>query len=228
MMLRTRLISLAAVIGLAFVAVEAGASQAPVTLKPIPTSTDVPGDTLAVLYSGDGGWGPLDKGVAKELAAAGAPVIGVNSLSYFMTKRTPESAAQDLAEQVRRYETLWGRKRLVLVGYSFGADALPAIVPALPEDLRAQVRSVVLIGVGPTGELHFQPASWLNKPTAHSYPIIPAIASLKDVPTTCIYGDKEHNDVCVDLPVKRVELHGGHHFDGDYAGLGQAVVAAAL
>jgi hypothetical protein len=52
---------------------------------------------LAVLYSGDGGWGPLDQGVARQLADNGVPTLGVDSLRYFLIKRSPREAADDLS-----------------------------------------------------------------------------------------------------------------------------------
>uniref|UniRef100_B0T3L3 Virulence factor family protein n=1 Tax=Caulobacter sp. (strain K31) TaxID=366602 RepID=B0T3L3_CAUSK len=222
---RARLLSLAAVLVLAL----AGAAEAS-SARVVEIPATAPGDALAVIYSGDGGWGPLDRGVAKALARNGTPVLGVDSLRYFLTKRSPRSAAEDLATQLRRHQALWGRQRLVLIGYSFGADALPAIVPQLPPDLRAQIKSVVLIGTGPNGDLAFHPASWLNRPSADSYAVAPAVEALKGLPMTCIYGDKERGDICASLPattIRQVKLSGGHHFDGDYAALGQAVVRAA-
>ena len=223
---RARLLSLAAVLGLAL----AGAAEASNAPRLVEIPTTAPGDALAVIYSGDGGWGPLDRGVAKALAENGAPVLGVNSLRYFLTRRSPQAAADDLAAELRRHQTLWGRQKVVLIGYSFGADALPAIVPQLPADLRAQIKGVVLIGTGPNGDLAFHPASWLNRPAADSYAVAPAVEALKGLPMTCIYGDKERDDICSSLPaatIRQVKLSGGHHFDGDYAALGQAVVRAA-
>jgi len=47
---------------------------------------------------------------------------------------------------------------------------------------------------------------------------------------TCIYGDKERHDACASLSaatIRQVRLPGGHHFNGDYATLGQAVLKAA-
>ncbi|HWT52178.1 MAG TPA: AcvB/VirJ family lysyl-phosphatidylglycerol hydrolase [Caulobacter sp.] len=218
----------------AALALTAGAPlPAPAKSHEIPIATDKAGDTLAVFYSGDGGWGPLDAKVSKYLADNGVPTVGVNSLSYFRTKRSPGAAAQDLADALRQYEGLWGRRNIVLIGYSFGADALPAILPQLPADLRAQVGHVVLIGTGPHGGLQFHPTSWLNLATPDSFPVRPAIDALKaeqDVKITCVYGDKEHADICPTLPdaeVAKVRLHGGHHFNGDYAALGKAVLEAS-
>lgn len=208
---------------------------APAKSHQIPIASDKPGDTLAVLYSGDGGWGALDQKVARHLADNGVPTIGVNSLTYFRTRRSPEGAAQDLANALRAYEGQWSRKNVVLIGYSFGANALPAILPRLPTELRAQVSHIVLIGTGPSGDLQFHPVSWLNLAAGDAFPVRPAIAALKgvemkDVKITCVYGDKEKADICPDLPdadVAKIRLPGGHHFNGDYAALGEAVLRAS-
>jgi type IV secretory pathway VirJ component len=201
----------------------------PSASAPIEIPSDKGGSALAVLYSGDGGWGPLDQGVARQLADNGVPTLGVDSLRYFLIKRSPQQAADDLAVSLRRYEALWNRRDIVLVGYSFGANALPAIIPALPADLRSHVKSVVLIGTGPTGDLTFRPPSWFDHFGPDAYPVVPAIAALKGLKTTCVYGDQERHDICASLPadIAQVRLPGGHHFNGDYVGLGQAVLRAA-
>lgn len=226
MTFHARLLCLAAVLGLASI----GAAEAANAPRVIETPATAPGDALAVIYSGDGGWGGLDRGVAKVLAGNGTPVLGINSLRYFMTQRSPQQAADDLADQLRRHRAQWGRQKIVLVGYSFGANALPAIVPDLPADLRAEITGLVLIGAGPSGDLKFHPTSWLNRAAPDSFPVAPAVEALKGMPMTCIYGDKEREDICAQLPattIHQVRLSGGHHFDGDYAVLGQAVLRAA-
>lgn len=230
---RSRLIALSAaltaiVAASAFTA--AFARSTPTWSGPVIVPSAQEGDTLAVLYSGDGGWGPLDQKVARRLADNGVPTLGINSLAYFRTNRTAEALAADLATHLRAYGREWGRSKVVLIGYSFGADALPAIIPKLPEDVRSQVSRVVLIGPGPDGDLRFHPVSWLNLAPRDSFPVAPAIAALKDVKITCVYGDKERHDICPDLPddkVAKIRLPGGHHFDGDYATLGEAVLRAS-
>ncbi|MEW6390554.1 MAG: AcvB/VirJ family lysyl-phosphatidylglycerol hydrolase [Pseudomonadota bacterium] len=232
-MTRLRLFSLSA--ALAAVAAVCAFSAAfaratPAWSGPVVVPSTQAGDTLAVLYSGDGGWGPLDQKVARRLADNGVPTLGVNSLAYFRTDRTADSVAADLVQTLRGYERQWGRGKVVLIGYSFGADALPAIIPKLPGDVRAQISRVVLIGTGPDGDLRFHPVSWLNLAPRDSFPVAPAIAALKDVKITCVYGDKERRDICPDLPddkVAKIRLPGGHHFNGDYGRLGDAVLEAS-
>ncbi|MBO9547426.1 AcvB/VirJ family lysyl-phosphatidylglycerol hydrolase, partial [Caulobacter sp.] len=131
------------------------------------------GDTLAIFYSGDGGWAGIDRGLAQGFVKAGVPVVGYDSLRYFWTQRSPQAAADDLAAVIRHYQAAWGRKRVILAGYSFGADALPIIVAHLPADLRDQVRMVALLGTDSTGELEFHPGDWLNVGAKDSYPIAP-------------------------------------------------------
>lgn len=215
---------------LAAVLLAGGAAPSAPAKTLIPIASGKPGDTLAVLYSGDGGWGPLDQQVAQRLADNGMPTIGVNSLAYFSVRRSPDAVAGDLAASLHRYEALWGRRNVVLVGYSFGADALPAIVPRLAPDVRASVSRLVLIGTGPHGDLRFHPASWLNLASGDSFPVAPAIGALRGMKITCIYGDGERRDICPALPddeVAKVRLPGGHHFNGDYAALGAAVLRAS-
>lgn len=232
-MTRLRLFGLSAALAstaavFAFSAVFARAT--PAWSGPVVVPSARAGDTLAVLYSGDGGWGPLDQKVARRLADNGVPTLGINSLAYFRTDRTADGIAADLSQTLRAYERQWGRGRVVLIGYSFGADALPAIIPKLPDDVRAQISRVVLIGTGPDGDLRFHPVSWLNLAPRDSFPVAPAIAALKDVRITCVYGDKERRDICPDLPdekVAKVRLPGGHHFNGDYGRLGDAVLEAS-
>jgi type IV secretory pathway VirJ component len=188
------------------------------------------GDTLAVLYSGDGGWADIDAGLASNFARAGVPVVGVNSLRYFWSLRTAPEAAADLTAVLDHYMVAWRRPKIILVGYSFGADALPAIVASLSPQLRAHVRLMALVGVGRTGELKFQPGSWLNVSSAGAYRIAPVLAGLGTLPRVCIFGDHDPHEACTRFSpgeVRAMRLAGGHHFDGDYAPVSAAILKSA-
>jgi len=208
----------------------AGPDAARVAQLPLtPLAAQGAGDTLAVFYSGDGGWAGIDQGVAAGFVRAGVPVVGVDSLRYFWTPRTPQGAADDLAAILHRYMTAWGKTKVLLTGYSFGADALPAIVQHLPADLRSRVELVALVGVDKDGELELRPGDWLNLTSASAYPIAPTLASLKGLPLMCVYGDQEKDAACPVFGsgvIRPVRLSGGHHYDGDFAAVSQAVLSA--
>ena len=200
-------------------------SALPLTVAPAPGG----GDTLTVFYSGDGGWAAADRGVADSFVRAGIPVVGVNSLNYFLTRKTPDGAAADLALVLRHYMAQWNKSRIVLGGYSFGAGALPLIVPKLPADLRARIRLVALVDPEKAAELRFQPGDWLNLAAADAVPIAPALAGLRGLPLVCVYGEAERGAACARLPPglgHAVAVPGGHHYGGDYALVGRAILAA--
>jgi type IV secretory pathway VirJ component len=201
----------------------------PLALIPPSPAAAAPNDTLVVIYSGDGGWAALDRGLAAGFAKAGMPVVGVNSLRYFSRQRTPEGAAADLAALIERYESEWSANRVILVGYSFGADALPAIVPYLPAEVRAQLRLFALVSVFRRGELQFHLGDWFGHKGHESYETAPLINALSGLPMVCIYGADERDAACPTLPpevIKQVSLPGGHHYDGAYGDIVREILAA--
>lgn len=173
-------------------------------------------DMMAVLYSGDGGWVGLDKDVAAQLSHAGIPVVGMDSLSYFWSQRTPAGAAADLGAIIRGYSQHWQRPRVLLAGYSFGADVLPYIVASLPPQQRAKVQRLSLMGLSPSADFQFHLGSWLNMDSTTQYPTLPAIRRLRGLPILCVKGTLETDSACPSIPqglAQTVVVPGGHHFD---------------
>ncbi len=191
------------------------------------------GNVLAVLVTGDGGWASIDRGVAEVLTAGGVPVVGFNSLRYFWSRRTPEQTAADLERVLRYYVAATGRRELVLVGYSRGADVLPFIVSRLSPELRRQVSLVALLGPSRTVDFKFHVADWWST-TNHQtdQPVLPEVTKLLGgVRLLCAYGADDGDTICPSLPTESVEvvrLDGSHHFDGAYAELGRLVLRAAM
>lgn len=156
---------------------------------------------MAVFYSGDGGWAGLDRSVSARLAAAGIPVVGVNSLQYFWNAKTPAQSARDLARIILGYGTAWHRPRVALIGYSFGAGALPATVAALPPAVRARVAQVTLMGLPARGELEFHLADWLDASRAPAVATVPLVARLGTVKRVqCLRGTQESDSACPAIP----------------------------
>jgi len=192
-----------------------------------PAATPVARDTFALFLSGDGGWAGLDKKVAAELAGQGVPVVGLDSLRYFWRKRTPEGLARDLDRMARYYAARWKRSRVVLVGYSQGANALPAAVNRLPEASRRRVAQVVLIGLEHKVSWQFHLSNWIGAPV-EAQPILPEASKLSAGATLCIYGEGDGGALCPELPAESVtalQMPGGHHFNGAYDQLAARILA---
>jgi type IV secretory pathway VirJ component len=186
-------------------------------------------DEFALLLTGDGGWAGLDQELAAHLAASGVPTVGLNSLKYFWTQRTADEAAKDVARVIRHYLSSWGKKRVLLVGYSFGADVLPFVVNRLPADLQSQIATVSLLGLDSTASFEISVADWIGN-DASGLPTRPELANLRVKPVLCIYGEGEQDSICPSLQEPRVtseQVGTGHHFGGEYAQLAEKILAFA-
>jgi type IV secretory pathway VirJ component len=190
-----------------------------------------PGPAMAVIYSGDGGWRYIDKQIAGVLAQKGMPVVGVDSLRYFWRAKTPEQMAADLSAIFAACRASWGDVRFILVGYSFGAGVLPFAVNRLPAADRARVVEVSLLGLEAHAPFEIEVRGWLQQPPSESAPAVrPEIERLDPALVQCFYGEQETDSLCRDPIFARVEVihtSGGHHFDGDYAGLADRILAGA-
>ena len=160
------------------------------------TTTPAAGDVMVVLLSADGGWARLDQEVARNLSREGIPVVGWNTLSYYAHRRTPAQASRALAMVMRHYGTLWNRPRVLLVGYSFGADVLPLLYNRLPPELRAQVTGVALLGLSGDAEFEFHLQDWVERTVGPRYATLPEVRRIRGIPLLCAHGQADHTSVC--------------------------------
>jgi type IV secretory pathway VirJ component len=186
-------------------------------------------DAFAIILSGDGGWAGLDKDVALALSARGIPVVGLDSLRYFWSARTPDGLTADIDRMIRYYAAHLNKKRVLLIGYSQGADVLPFAVNRLPAATRARVALAALMGMSEHALFEFHVSSWISNDKSGPA-TMPEVNRISDVPVLCIYGEDESDSLCPKLDPKTVRVvkrKGGHHFDGDYAGLARDILASA-
>lgn len=195
-------------------------------LVEVPASRTADRREMAIIVTGDGGWAELDKSVAAGLAAAGIPTVGLSSLRYFWTPRTPEAAAADLARIITHYGAAWRTDHVILVGYSFGADVLPFLVTRLEPAARAKVTRVALLGLGTTATFEFHVAEWVGQSRGPEYPTVPEVERLT-VPVTCVQGRGEEESACGEIRNARARVATvgeGHHFSGEYPRLVDAIL----
>ncbi len=196
-------------------------------VQPSSRGTD---STLAVFLSGDGGWAGLDREVCAQLAANGVPVVGFNTLRYFWQARTPEETAQDIARTMNYYMQAWSRTRVLLIGYSLGADVLPFVVNRLPARLRDRVGALVLIGLSSTATFEIHVSGWLPGATVTGEPVAPELARLDATHVLCLYGDGEHDSLCPALAragARALKIGSGHHLGGHYTEIARAILELA-
>jgi type IV secretory pathway VirJ component len=187
-------------------------------------------DVLAVVLSGDGGWASIDREVGGTLAKHGVAVVGLDSLQYFWTRRTPEQSAEALTRIVSHYLDAWHKQRVALIGYSRGADVLPFMASRLSPELRARVALIALLGPARSVEFEFHLSDWLGGSSGESaLPTGPEVAKLGGTKLLCIYGRDEGESLCRDLDpalATRDERPGDHHFGGDYQTVAQLILDA--
>ncbi len=182
-------------------------------------------DSFVILLTGDGGYAGMDQQVAAAFSAQGLPIAVLNSLKYFWTPRTPQQVADDVNRVIRYYAANWHKEKVILVGYSQGADVMPFVLNRLPDASKARIATVAAIGLSATAVFEFHIANWLTDPTGT--PTMPELKRLSGVPFTCIYGADETDSVCPQLrdgKIRLVKLPGGHHFNGDYNAVANAVL----
>ena len=187
-------------------------------------------DTFAVMISGDGGWAGLDQSVSGELAAHGVPVVGLNSLKYFWHERTADSTAADVTRIIEQYAARWQKTRVLLVGYSFGADVMPFVFNRLPVATRARVASVSLLGLGPAATFEVTVGEWLPGADDKGDPVVPEIERMPAIPMLCVMGSGEKDSSCPKLQVPNVtvrQIGDGHHFSGLAPEIAAAIMSVA-
>ena len=183
---------------------------------------------MAVFLSGDGGWRDIDKIIAENLQSLGVSVVGWDSVRYFWRMKSPEQTAADLSAVVTAYSEKWHTDTVALIGFSFGADVLPAAYDRLRPAVRRHVAMISLLSLAPTADWEIHVIGWLGAPpSAEATPIEPEIRGVPGSIIQCFYGDQDRDTYCPDLEksgAEVIEKKGSHHFDGNYNYMAQQIL----
>ncbi len=202
-------------------------SKLPVTVK-VP-ATPVPDRPVVFYITGDGGMKKFSVDIVNTLAGKGYPVIGLNALKYFWSKKTPEQAAADVAALLQYYGGQWNNHSFVFVGYSMGADVLPFIYHKLPLALQEQVHHLVFMSPSSSTDMVVHLSDMLGKTsTAGSMNVPAAMSNITGKPLLLIFGQDEKDFDSKSLTTsnyKQVVLPGGHHYNDDATGVVQQILS---
>jgi len=171
---------------------------------------------VALLISGDGGWYGFEQSIADNLANLGIPTVGLDSRKYFWNRRTPEETAADIARALSFYGKKWGRNKFMLIGYSVGAELVPFIVTRLPENVKSETISAVLLSpdLYTDFEVHFTNMLGMGNPQ-NIFDVVKEIKSMQPLLTLCIFGDGEKSKVpglLAGTSVMIKAIPGDHHY----------------
>jgi type IV secretory pathway VirJ component len=208
--------------------VSSGIEDLPLVLLP----SVHPGRTMAIIYSGDGGWRDLDKQIGEELQKAGMPVVGVDTLRGFWHRQTPEAAAKGLSRIIAYFVQAWNTPDVLLIGYSFGADVIPFMVNRLKPSAREHIRLISLLGLSHDAVFEIHVSGWLGRSSSSdALALSPELRKLDPSRVQCFFGVEEQDESgCTDPSLAGAEViktAGGHHFDGDYGKLARTILEGA-
>lgn len=185
-------------------------------------------DYFALILSGDGGWASIDRQIGEYFSTQGIRVVGLNSLKYFWSRKTPDQSGTDLGRIMKHYMQSWKKSGVLVVGYSRGADVAPFMVNRLPQPLQSRIRLLALLGLERQIDFKFHVLDLIS---SSSHPeeleVKPEMDQLTGIKTLCFYGSDETESLCPLLDrtkVAVIQLQGGHHFSGDYKSIAQQIL----
>lgn len=197
-------------------------TSAPVIERPAPHAQH---ERIAVLLTGDGGWRKIDERIARRLGEKGISTAGFNTAGYYSQERSPEEAACALEQVIRAYQSKWKSPRVVVIGYSRGADILPFLISRLPADVRGSIDLVALLGLESEIDFRYRRFSRTREP---QHAVKPELEKLRGMPLLCVYGEKEKDSLCRDLDPKLIAIErqpGSHHFAGRYSEIADVILS---
>jgi type IV secretory pathway VirJ component len=197
----------------------------PVNITTAAADTSKP---LVLYITGDGGWNKFSKNLSTALAVNGYPVIALDAREYFWKKKTAAQTSFDVSILIRKYQKIWNRKRILLIGYSFGADVMPFVYNLLPADLTTAVININLLSPSLNTDFEVHIAVLLGAGFSGGESVVSAINKINNKPLTLIFGTDENNFPVSQLKNKSfatMRLDGGHHYDGDEVKLCETILA---
>lgn len=189
---------------------------------------------IVLVLSGEGGWRAFDHQLATWLAGEGYWVGGVDCMKYFWKPQDDRRAAA--ADVMRFADALAVRSgagadaRVVLAGFSFGADLAPWIAGA--PGRAGRIAAMLMIGPDTRGSSEARITEILGFAAKdHTFDTAAALADAGTVPALFIHGGKDDTSAAQELAagyrgpkVLTVVPGATHHFAGHEDELRRAVI----
>ena len=174
---------------------------------------------ITVFFSGDGGWFGLEQAIADDLAESGFSTIGIDTRKYLWTRKSPDEVAADIAGLLNYYREKWKSSKYVIAGYSQGAELVPFVYNRLPEELKSNVTSIVMLSPEENTDFEVHISNMLGLGNRqNTYDVITEIKKIEKVRQIIILGESEDSNVPDLLKEKQIvisRIPGSHHYKGN-------------
>ncbi len=182
--------------------------------------SDSPNKPLAFLISGDGGWTDFDNSIAEALAQDGISCIGFDTQKYFWEPKSPDATAKDVVLALEYYMQHLKKSKIVMLGYSFGADVIPFITNRLPQELRNKVLLTAMLSPNDNTDFEVTLSSMLDISSEGKYNVINEVRKIKSGKKLCIFGkDEDAEELEKSFKLSGADIlsvNGGHHYDDNF------------
>lgn len=190
-----------------------GTAQLPVNIITSITDSTKP---LVLYITGDGGWNRFSRTLSTAFARNGYPVVALNAKDYFWKKKAVAQVSTDVTHLIKTYQATFKRSKVILIGYSFGADVLPFVYNNLPAGLRSQVVNINLLSPSNYTDFEVHILGLFGASASSGQSVATEINKITTKPLTLIFGKGESDFQLSQLKIKNfthVILDGGHHYD---------------
>jgi type IV secretory pathway VirJ component len=201
------------VLALLFSFKQAGAQDARLPIKTFPADDTT--KPLVFYITGDGGWTGFSDAFLQSINKAGYPVVALNARKYFWNKKTPASMAMELSQLINKYMMQLKCDSLVLIGYSFGADATPFLYNYAGTPFTKKVTHIVLMLPYTTTDFEVHLTEMIGIASHDAYSVVNEVNKITK-PILFILGTEKDQFPVQTLTNKNhvvLTEGGGHHFD---------------
>lgn len=171
---------------------------------------------LVVMLSGDGGWQEFNDKLAIHFSRRRFNAIGFNSRSYFWKQRTPEETTTDIVYAILKYNRVWKADRIILCGYSFGADVTPFVYNRLPKAIKDKVVAIQLLSPFLSTDFGVHMGDIIGTAADNrNYIVGEEIKKIVGIPIYCFYGKDEYPKSLEEFKQENFSLTlvpGDHHY----------------
>ncbi len=195
----------------------AAGSEDPVIIK----RGDNPALPAIIYFTGDGGWNDFSQQIAENIHQKGYTIFSIDSKKYFWEKKTPQEVASLMMGLIQTYPNDFGQRKLVLMGYSFGASILPFVIDKLPQTEQAFIETVFCLSPSVYADFEVKFATMLNIGAADkNYPVIEEMKRLRQQSFYIYFGkDEDKQDIrsFKDSGLRLTLFPGSHRYNNDAA-----------